>query len=165
MVQKQNPLLMILKIEEWKSLGEDFSIGTLVQKLVHNYSLSRIKLYTIFNVPSHFLCFTRIFLWDVWVLHHWPVLVAVCSQSQEVRIKIFLSLFARIEIIFVFVFKDKKYFCPGWQRRKKFCPCFLVFSWFHYTHFVRASIQFETERDKFRNSDCCGFEISWYFHL
>ena len=46
MVQKQNPLLMILKIGEYKSLGEDFSIGTLVQKLVHNYSLSRIKLYT-----------------------------------------------------------------------------------------------------------------------
>ena len=76
----------------------------------------------IFNVPSHFLCFTRIFLWDVWDLHHWPVLVAVCSQSQEVRIEIifvfahkdkfFLSLLAKTKIIFVFVCKDKNFFYP-----------------------------------------------------
>ena len=45
MVQKQNPLLTIFKIGKWKSLGEDFSIRPLVQKLVHNYSLARIKPY------------------------------------------------------------------------------------------------------------------------
>ena len=48
MVQKQNPLLTIFKIGKWKSLGEDFSIRPLVQKLVHNYSLARIKPYTKF---------------------------------------------------------------------------------------------------------------------
>ena len=56
MVQKQNPLLTILKIGEWKSLGEDFSIRPLVQKLVHNYSLARIKPYRwlLHNIDTKF---------------------------------------------------------------------------------------------------------------